>query len=416
MYDWANSAYSLVITSTIFPVYYANVTKGAGGSDIVRFFGYPIVNSVLYSYSISAAFLLIAMCTPLLSGIADYGGRRKYFMRFFTYMGGLACIALFFYTGQRVEFGIMVSMVACIGFSGGLVFYNAYLPVIASPERYDMVSARGYSLGYIGSVVLLLFILLMVSRPELFMLSDSGMAARISFVIVGVWWMGFAQIPFHYLPPDVRTEARWPTLISRGYRELRMVWDSLADLPMLKRFLAAFFLYNTGVQTVIYLATLFGSKELNLSGDKLILTILIIQIVAVGGSYLFAWVSGIWGNRISLIIMVTIWILVCLMAYTIRTEYQFYTLAFVVGMVLGGIQSLSRATYSKLIPPGTAGYTSYFSFYDVLEKVSIVLGTFAYGAIEQVTGSMRNSTLALGGFFILGLVFLVMLRIPHRKH
>jgi UMF1 family MFS transporter len=414
MYDWANSAYSLVITATIFPVYYSGVTSGASGDDFVSFFGFRIVNSVLYSYSLSIAFLFIALLLPLLSGIADYGGRRKFFMKFFTYLGGLSCIALYFFTGENVEHGILFSMLACIGFSGGLVFYNAFLPVISTPDHYDMVSARGYAFGYIGSVLLLVFNLFTISKPETFGLADNTQAARMAFVLVGLWWMGFAQIPFIRLPRERRVGIPMRSLVKKGYQEIVQVWNSLGDLPMLKRFLIAYFLYNTGVQTVIYLAALFGDKELKMSGDKLILTILIIQLVAVGGSYIFALLSRYRGNRASLITMVLIWIFVCVFAFNVYTEAQFYILAFIVGLVLGGIQSLSRATYSKLLPADTEDYTSYFSFYDVLEKVSIVLGTFAYGIIEQLTGSMRNSTLALAGFFIFGLLFLLLLRMPYK--
>jgi UMF1 family MFS transporter len=416
MYDWANSVYSLVITTTIFPIYYNAVTKNAFGSEVVSFFGVEIVNTVLYSYSLSFSFLLIAAISPLLAGIADYGGKRKFFMKMFAYTGGLSCIMLFFFTGKNIELGIIFSILASAGFAGSLVFYNAYLPVIATPDRYDFVSAKGFSLGYLGSVLLLIINLVMVTYPSAFGFGDESFASRVSFLMVGTWWIGFSQITFYYLPADLRSGKKMERMISRGYREIKLVFLNLKNQPNLSKFLLAFFFYNMGVQTVIYLAALFGDVELGLSANSLIITILIIQIVAIGGSYLFARISKWKGNRFTLIVMVIIWMLVCGYAYFLHTDLQFYILGFFVGLVLGGIQSLSRASYAKLMPSDTLDHTSYFSFYDVLEKVSIVLGTFAYGIIEQISGSMRNSTLALTSFFIVGLIFLIILRIPSKKH
>lgn len=412
MYDWANSVYSLVISSTIFPVYYNGVTNAAFGQDNISFFGYSISNTVLYSYSLSFAFLIITMCSPLLSGIADYGGRRKRFMKFFTYLGGLSCIGLYWFNGTNVEYGIILSVLACIGFAGGLVFYNAYLPVIATPEKYDIISAKGYSLGYIGSVILLVFNLITISSFESLGFTDELQAVRLSFILVGIWWMGFAQITFSVLPSNKRSGIDYKNIVKKGYLELVVVWKRARRDKMLKRFLTSFFFYSMGVQTVMYLAALFGDKELHMPGDRLIITILIIQIVAVGGSYLFARLSEKKGNIFSLSIMVFIWIFICLYAYFLSSEYEFYFLAAVVGLVMGGIQSLSRATYSKLIPKNTIDQTSYFSFYDVLEKIAIVLGTFSYALIEQMTGSMRNSALTLGLFFLAGIAFLRLVKIP----
>ena len=415
MFDWANSVYSLVITTTIFPIYYNAATKNAFGSDIVNFFGINITNTVLYSYSLSLSFLIIALLSPLLSGIADYGGKKKLFMRFFTFLGGFSCIMLYFFTGENIEFGIIFTVLASIGFAGGIVFYNAYLPIISTPEKYDIVSAKGFSMGYIGSVLLLIFNLITISNPTLFGLSDESSASRISFILVGVWWIGFSQITFYYLPKDTKSKYKPLFLLHKGYKEVINVLKRLKHLTHLKRFLLAFFFYNMGVQTVIYLAALFGDDELNLPAENLILTILIIQIVAIVGSYSFAKLSNWKGNKASLIVMVIIWMMVCIYAYFLYSAFQFYILGFVVGMVMGGIQSLSRASFTKLIPSETKVHTSYFSFYDVLEKLSVVLGTFAYGIIEQLTGSMRNSTIALSIFFIIGLALLIITKIPRRQ-
>ena len=415
MYDWANSVYSLVITSTIFPVYYNSVTKGIDGSDMVSFFGWEVINTVLYSYSISFSFLIIALVSPLLSGIADTSGKKLSFMKFFAYLGSISCIGLFFFDGSNLEWGILCSVLASVGYAGSIVFYNAYLPEIAQESEYDFLSARGFALGYIGSVILLVFNLLTIQFPEVFGLPEGSFPARLSFLITGLWWAGFSQIPFRFLPNNPFKKKISGKFLLKGYEEIRIVWSQVKQIPVMNRFLASFFFYSMGVQTVMYLAASFGDKELGLPGDQLILTVLIIQFVAIIGSYLFAFVSKKFGNKISLMIMVLIWIGICGAAYYVYSVYEFYALAFVVGMVMGGIQSLSRSTFSKLIPEETTDHASFFSFYDVTEKMAIVLGTFTYGAIEQMTGSMRNSALSLGVFFVVGLGFLFLVSIPRKS-
>jgi len=412
MYDWANSVYSLVITSAIFPVYYEAVTTSDALGDKVDFFGFEVVNSVLYSYSLSFSFLFIALILPLLSGMADYSGKKKLFMKIFMYLGSISCIGLFFFNESNLEWGILCSVLASIGYSGSLVFYDAFLPEIATSDKFDKVSAKGYSLGYIGSVILLVLNLAMILNHKTFGFTTEGDASRFSFLLVGLWWIGFSQITFSRLDDNVFGRKVKGNVLTEGYRELRKVWLSLKNLKVMKLFLIAFFFYNMGVQTIMYLATLFGSKELQLASDQLIMTILIIQLVAIGGAYLFAYVSKLKGNKFSLQLMVLIWIGICLGAYFVYSAFEFYILAFIVGMVMGGIQSLSRATYAKLIPETSIDHASYFSFYDVTYNISIVLGTFSYGLIEQITGSMRNSALALMLFFMVGFGFLILSKIP----
>jgi UMF1 family MFS transporter len=417
MYDWANSVYSLVITSAIFPVYYQKVAVGVGDSDRIRFFGYEMVNSVLYSWSLSASFLIVALILPLLSGIADYTGQKKLFMKFFVYLGGLSCMGLYFFTDSAsIEIGVICCMLASIGYSGSLVFYDAYLPEIVTEDKYDRVSAKGYSWGYYGSILLLIANLIMIKFHTTFNFDTEDEAIRASFLMVGLWWIGFAQIPFFRLPDNPFN--RMPTLgaLTGGYKEIRKVWLELKVQRNLRYYLVAYFFFNMGVQTVMYLAATFGSKELKLDQSKLILTVLIIQLVAAAGAYGFARFSEIHGNKTSLMTMITIWIFVCLGTYFVHDEYGFFAAAFVVGLVMGGIQSLSRATYTKLIPPDTIDHASYFSFFDVTYNLSIVFGTFSYGLIEQLTGSMRNSTLVLMGFFIIGMLLLAPVKIrPSEK-
>lgn len=444
MYDWANSVYSLVITSTIFPIYYNSVTSTPDpvDADYVNFLGFNIVNTVLYSYALSFSFLLIAILSPILSGIADYSGAKKSFMKFFVTLGSLACMGLYFFNGDNIEYGILCAVLASIGFGGSIVFYNSYLPEITTPDNFDKLSARGFALGYIGSVILMVFNLTMVLMPQWYFnvegkfqeltalhpntgpaeimdmakSSFAGIASRISFLTVGIWWFGFSQYTFAYLPAGARKADLRPddNILLKGFRTLRHIWQSLKMLQGARIFLVSFFFYNMGVQTVMYLAATFGEKELHLASGDLITAILLIQVVAIAGAYLFAAISKRKGNILSISVMLVIWIGVCIGAYFVNGANQFFALAFVVGLIMGGIQSLSRSTYSKFLPEAE-DHTSYFSFYDVAEKISIVMGTFMFGFAEYITGSMRNSVLPLMLFFIAGLVILQFARNPKLK-
>ena len=412
-YDWANSVHSLVIVSSIFPVYFSATALNENGGPIIDFLGISIKNSVLFSYTISAAFLLTALLSPIFSAIADYSGQKKTFMKVFCYTGAISCSLLYFFTKETTTLAVICFWLSLIGWSGSIVFYNSYLPDIATEDQYDRVSARGFSMGYLGSVLLMVFNLLVILKREWFGNISEAMASRIAFLTVGVWWVAFAQIPFSRLPDGIRKSGRQSgNYLFNGFKELKHVWAELQNQPLAKRFLIAFFVYNMAVQTVMYVATIFGSDELKLPGQSLIITILLIQLVAIPGAYGFSRLSERLGNTYGLMTAVLIWIAVCAGAYYVQTQTQFFVLAAVVGLVMGGIQSLSRSTYSKLIP-ATTDTASYFSFYDVTEKTSIVFGTLVYGLIEQLTGSMRNSILALLLLFVIG--FVLLWRIPSQK-
>ena len=406
MFDWANSSYNLVITSTIFPAYFVAITSG--NSDKVVFFGKEFINTALSSYTLSVAYLIMVILLPILSAIADYRGNKKRYMQFFTYMGSIACAALFFFKLDTLEYGMICFALAAMGYIGGVMFNNSYLPEIASVDNQDAVSAKGFAYGYVGSVVLQIICFVIVLKPELFGITDKSIPPRISFLLVGLWWLGFAQIPFKVLhsgTPNV-IEAN-VNVFKKGFQELGKVWNQLKELNYLKRYLVAFFFYSTGVQTIMLAATLFGKKILKLEDEKLIITILIIQLVAIVGALLMSRLAKIWGNIQVLILVVIIWIGVCCSAYFIQNEYQFYILAAIVGLVMGGIQSISRSTYSKLVPENTPDTASFFSFYDVTEKLAIVIGLFSFAFIETLTGSMRLSALSLSSFFLAGLLVLI---------
>jgi len=407
-FDWANSSYALVITVALFPPYFLGVTD-----DNFDFLGIQMTDSALYAFAVSAAYFLITFATPFLSGIADYGGRKKYFLRFFTTLGSIACISLWFFTDmESLPFGTIAFILATIGFAGGLVFYNAYLPLISTEDKYDSVSAKGFTYGYVGSILLLIINLLVITFHEEIGLSET-VAVRLAFVMVGLWWIGFAQVAFKRLPAD-RPDPPGEDLIKKGFEELKKVWHSLKHLTFTKRFLYSFFFYNAGVQTILFLAATFAEKELGFETSELIILILVLQLVAIAGAQFFAKVSDLKGNKVSIVCMLFIWIGLCIAAYLIHDKIQFYMLAVVLGSVMGGIQSLSRSTYSKLIPENTPDTTSYFSFYDVLDKVSTMIGTFGFGLV-QLMGSMRYAVLALSLFFLIGLLILSKVKIERTK-
>lgn len=409
MYDWANSVYNLVITTTFFPIYFTAATKDHFKSDHISFLGRSFINSALYTYAVSAAYLIIALLYPILTSIADTRGNKKKFMQFFCYMGAIGCSALYFFNGANVEFGVGFFMLAAIGYCGSLVFYNSYLPEIAAEQDRDRISARGYSYGYVGSVLLQIigFVLVIV-------LPSAGLASRITFLLTGLWWLGFAQITFRVLPPSVPSiEKHTAGIFQESIGEIKKVYGQVKLMPVLKRFLRGFFFYSMGVQTVMLAATLFGSKVLELNETKLIVTVVIIQLVAIIGAWGMSRLSAIYGNLKVLMGVVILWILICIAAYYTAVlkeqgtdpEYHFYGLAVAVGLVMGGIQSLSRSTYSKLMPE-TKDTASFFSYYDLTEKIAIVIGMFSFAYIEEATGNMKQSVLSLIVFFAIGLIWL----------
>jgi len=410
MYDWANSVYQLTISSAIFPIYYNAVTRN-GDNFTVSFFGLPVINTVLYSWAIAAAYLLVAIGSPLFSSIADYTGRRKGFMRAFTLIGASACGTLFFFDKSNIELGIIAFALGTIGYGGSIVFYNSFLPVIAEDEDQDRISARGYSMGYLGGVVLLLFNLLMIMKPAMFgIAADSSLPARISFLTVFVWWIAFSQITFSRLPKyTFRKRVQRDSVLTNGYRELRIVFTQIRKSYKLTLYLTGFFFMMMGVLTTMFMAATYGEKEMGLKEDVLIPTILVIQLVGMFGAWMFALLSKKLGNLRALMITIISWIVICIGAYFITNTIQFVTAAFFIGIVMGGSQSLARSTYSKMLPADTTDHTSYFSFYDVMEKLATVAGTFSFGIIEAITGSMRYSVLAITIFFLLSLFFMVML-------
>ncbi|MCK6608812.1 MAG: MFS transporter, partial [Flavobacterium sp.] len=415
-YDWANSVYALVISSTIFPLYYGALFRQKNIEEIVLF-GFSIRSEALISYVTALGFLIIAFISPLLSGIADYLGNKKFFLKLFCYVGAISCMSLYFFSieteNDQIVFSLLAYLLALIGFWGSLVFYNSYLPDIAHKEQQDKISAKGFSLGYVGSVVLLLICLYMVMSVD----NDKErlQMMRYSFLLVGIWWIGFSQYTYYYLPNNKNDNKLHKNVIFNGFKELQKVWKQIKELKSLRRYLGAFFVYSMAVQTIMIIAAYFGEKEVQWGSDSkrtmgLIVSILLIQLIAVLGAWLTSKLVAKYGNIVVLIGLNFSWILICTYAYFVITPNDFYIAAAFVGLVMGGIQSLSRSTYSKFIPENTKDTTSFFSFYDVAEKIGIVIGMFTYGYIADVTGKIQNAILFLILFFVVGL--LLLLRVP----
>ncbi|MDO6433975.1 MFS transporter [Flavitalea sp. BT771] len=477
MYDWANSVYNLVITTTFFPIYFTAATKKHFGSENIPFLGRTFINSSLYDYSLAAAYLLIALAYPILTSIADTRGNKKIFMQVFCYMGAIGCSMLFTFNGGNLGSGVFFFILASLGYTGSLVFYNSYLPEIAAPADQDRVSAKGYAYGYVGSVLLQIigFVLVLILEKK-----DPFLGPQLTFLLVGLWWAGFAQLTFRVLPKSSQPQANKVNVFSAGFIEIKKVYGQVKKMAVLKRFLRGFFFYSMGVQTVMLAATLFGSKLLGLEDTKLIVTVVLIQLVAIVGATWMSRLSAKYGNIRVLMGVVLFWIVICISAYITAglagplkpyheriallqqeqaafkvrkdnaakmdsaavvtaldaaegkveaelsrvsltlapkqtpIEYSFYALALAVGLVMGGIQSLSRSTYSKLMPE-TKDTASFFSYYDLTEKIAIVIGMFTFGFLEERTGSMKNSILFLVVFFAIGLIWLYSALVKQRK-
>lgn len=468
LYDWANSVYSLVITSTIFPIYYSILTTASEKSEyvaetgkwiqvpvrhMITIFGKEYQPDAIYGYSLTISFLIVVLLSPILSSLADTIGNKKSFLQFFCYLGATSCMGLAMFTGmQNVFLGLLFSITASVGFWGSLVFYNSFLPDIATPDKQDSLSAKGYVYGYIGSVVLVVICLVLIQvfakNPE-----EAKLYTRISFLFTGAWWFGFSQYTFKHLPQFGNVKDQLPKdlvllnyknifkrheeqggfwevfkdnisfyrdIVKQSFHELFKVGKTLFADRNLKFFLSSFFFYSVGMQTIFLMATLFGKSEINLAQDKLILTLLLIQIEAIIGALFFSWLSRKIGNKNVISIAIILWIVACLSAYYLNKEnpnvqYQFYGIAGIIGLVMGGLQAMSRSTYSKLLPEDSMDNTTFFSFYDVLEKLAIILGTFIFATIIEKYSNMRYAALSMSIFFFIGLILIRFLKLKITK-
>jgi UMF1 family MFS transporter len=413
-YDWANSVYPLVISSAVFPIYYGSLFI----DDLyIEVFGFNFKNTALISFLTAFAFIILSFITPLLSGIADYMGNKKLFLKLFCYLGSFSCMGLYWFELSNIYLGLSFYFLALISFWASLVFYNSYLPDIAFKEQQDSISAKGYALGYFGSVLLLILNLAMVMYPSYFGISGPNpeiLAMKYSFVSVGFWWIICSQYTFYYLPSSKEKKKIIKDVFFNGFNELKQVWNELKKILVIRKYLIAFFIYSSALQTVLLIAAYFGEQEIDWPKDEktigLIVSILLIQLIAIFGAILTSKLSSKFGNIFTLILLNIFWALLCIGAYFITDPYEFYIAAGLVGLVMGGIQALSRSTFSKMIPK-TENTTSYFSFYDVSQKVSIVFGMTLFAFLDQITGSMRTSILMFVVIFLIGALLLKRIKI-----
>jgi UMF1 family MFS transporter len=421
MYDWANSAFALVITSAVFPTFFTNVSHKVAGvakearEAYVTILGFSVESNALYSYALSLAFLTIMILSPLLSGIADAEGLKKRMMRIFCYIGSFACFALLFFDSNHYWIGVLGIIIGMIGYNGSVIYYNAFIPLITTEENFDRVSARGYAFGYLGSVILLVVNLLMISKPEWFGLSrfenPVTLACQISFAMVGLWWLGFAQITFNALPVEQRSAGRRQNYFKAGMGKLKIAWNSLRHLPHMRRFLYGFFFCAMSLQTILYIATLFAKDVIQLKDSETIIMVLLLQFVGTAGAILFSKLSARIGNVRAICIAVFIWICVCIAAYMVVNKTPFFIVASIVGFVMGALQSLNRSTFSKLIPVREDELSSFYSFLDVTEKAAITIGTLSTGLVVSLTGSLRNAILIYSVCFVIALYFYARVKI-----
>ncbi|KUJ55483.1 MFS transporter [Chryseobacterium aquaticum] len=456
VYDWANSVYSLVITSAIFPIYYtilttaynrkeyvaaANEVQEIPVRNMIKVFGETYEPDAVLSFSYAISFFLVVLLSPFLSSLADTIGNKKSFLQFFCYLGATSCMGLAMFTGME---NIFLGLLASVGFWGSLVFYNSFLPDIATPEKQDALSAKGYIYGYLGSVVLLIICLVLIQVVAKGA-EQTNTFIRISFLLTGAWWFGFSQYTFKHLPQfgDVKEKlpkdlvllnyknifkkhqeqggffevlkdniSFYKDIAKESFRELFRVGSKLFADKNLKFFLLSFFFYSVGMQTIFLMAVPFGSTDIfpkTADKYKLIITILVIQIIAIFGAYLFSKLSKRIGNKNVITIAVIIWIICCISAFSLNKEnpnlqLQFYALAGLIGLVMGGLQAMSRSTYSKLLPENSMENTTYFSFYDVLEKIAIICGMLIFSVIIQKFGNMQYAFIAMSTFFAAGAI------------
>jgi len=358
---------------------------------------------------VAASLLVVSLLSPILSGIADYAGNKKSFLRFFCYLGAISTASLYFFDPHQLEWSMMSIFYASIGFWNSLVFYNAYLPEIAEKKDHDKISARGFSMGYFGASILLIICLVLLGKLGLFT-DNTIIEARDVFLLVAIWWIGFSHVTYFYLPKEKTRHKITKDILLKGFKEISQVWKQIKTIKALKRYLISFFIISMGVQTIMTMAVVFAEDVVfSHAPDKggLIIAVLIIQFIAIPGAFMFNKISSKIGNLKTLTFASIIWIFACYFAYAyVKTPFLFYWLAAVVGFVMGGTQALARSTYSKYLPK-TDDTASFFSFYDVTEKIAMVIGIFLFGFVEDMTGDITKSILFLILVFVATVISLL---------
>lgn len=404
-YTWANSPYSLAIITAIFPSYYSQVSKEAAvrienNISIVNFLGFETSSVSLFSYAVSLSYLVITLTSPLIGAISDYTGNKKIFMWLFSTLGSLACLLLYFFDKSNYNLGVFAFSLGAICFSFCHIFTDSLLPEITTPENYSKLSAKGFIAGYMGSVLHLIISLTLIINYQFFGFQNEIAPVKRSFILVGIWWFGFSQITFFTYKNNLKEVSKFDSVIKNSFENLYNAYIEVKKTDIIKWFLVSYFFYNMGVQTSIYMSSLFATEEVHLKSSELIITILLIQFVAILGTYVLTKISKNRSYSKILIFSTLFWIGLCFYAYFVKTSFQFYLLSVGVGLIMGSVQSLSRGVFSTLISDKNEKAT-FFSFYSIVDKASIIIALFIYGLVNQLTHSMRTSIFCIIFFFIL---------------
>lgn len=411
-YDWANSAFPTTVVTVFLGPWLTTVTKAAAdGEGFVYPLGIKVHAGSFFPYVVSLSVLAQVLLLPVLGAIADYSHRKKEMLGLFAYLGAGATFALYAVHGTSYLPGGILFLAANVSFGASVVFYNAFLPDLASPDRRDAVSSYGWAFGYLGGGLLLALNLALFSQAAALGLSV-GHAVRINLASAGAWWALFTLIPLLTLRNRQPARQLRPGdhYLTVGFRQLRRTLSRVRLYPQTVLFLAAYLLYNDGIQTVIALASQFGQEELGLPISTLTSVILMVQFVAFFGALAFNRVAEVLGTKRAIMVSLVIWTGTVTYAYGwLRTGGQFFALGAVIAIVLGGSQALSRALYSLMIPKGQEA--EYFSLYEVSERGTSWLGPLLFGLALQFTGSYRIAILSLSVFFLLGLVLLAFVNV-----
>ena len=394
MYDWANSAFATTIMAAMFPPFYRDLVKGAGFSESTA--------TAAWGYTASGALLLIALIAPVLGAISDHTGGKKWYIAFFAGLG-IASTALFvFLGGDSYILGSILFIGGNVGFAGANIFYESLLPHIAKEDDIDQISTRGYALGYVGGGILLIVNVIWYMRPDLFFMPDIGFALRASFFSVAVWWAVFSIPLFRNVPepPVVRiSTGESANPVKAGFGRLLRTFRKVAGYKQLLIFLVAFWIYNDGIGTIIKMATAYGD-EIGIGMTDMIIALIITQFVGIPFTFAFGWLASRFGTKRSILLGLVVYVLVSVAGFFMQTATHFYILAFMVGMVQGGSQALSRSLYGSMIPKDQSA--EFYGFYSTSSKFAGILGPALFGVVSQLAGGSRLSILSLIVFFVVG--------------
>jgi UMF1 family MFS transporter len=406
MYDWANSAVQCTIITAVFPIYFASVA----GADLP-----PAVATERFATATTLALVIVAVMSPILGAYADYAGAKKRLLAVFLAIGVSATAAMFFITRGEWQFAALLFIVVNIGVSASFVFYDSLLPHIAGPDEMDRVSSAGYALGYVGGGLLLAINLAWILKPALFGLGDAGVASRLSFLSVAVWWLVFSIPMFRRVPePAVRPQ----NLHGHGRPIVASVRQLVVTLRDLRRYrqaflmLVAFLIYNDGIGTMIRMAGPYG-KEIGLPENALITAFVMVQFVGIPFAFAFGWLAGRIGAKTSIFVALLVYVAISIVAYYMTSAWQFFLLSFLVATVQGGSQALSRSLFASMIPPAKS--SEFFGFFGVFEKFAGIVGPALFAITVRATGSSRNAILSVIAFFVVGAALLWMVDVEEGK-